>query len=353
MSSPSSNAARLFTIRIATLAALLAAGVNADSIIHWLENNDYESAPFYRQYGVVTLAGPNRAAGYTGVSTDPWNGHIVGPSYAIQGNILLGEQILDTIEFAFLNTPGPLEDKLMAALEAADVRGADTRCTACNKPAISAFIKVIHPGDGGTPYLYTFVDHTECATDPIPLLRQQFNTWRALQAADPSLSLVTAAPFWLRAGTGNHATVTVTPHNSLNNPLPPGAIVTLAHTGTGTLSAVTDNGNGTFTATLTAGPAIGIDSVIASVTSGGHTVILNQKPTVAYYKCGDVNNDQKVNVGDAVYLINCIFKGGPCPSPMEIGDVNCDSKTNVGDAVYTINYVFKFGIGPCVGSGCQ
>lgn len=29
--------------------------------------------------------------------------------------------------------------------------------------------------------------------------------------------------------------------------------------------------------------------------------------------CGDVNCDEKVNVSDAVYIVNYIFKGGPAP----------------------------------------
>jgi hypothetical protein len=63
--------------------------------------------------------------------------------------------------------------------------------------------------------------------------------------------------------------------------------------------------------------------------------------------CGDANNDGEVNVGDAVHIINYVFKGGPAPDPVEAGDVNCDEQSNVGDAVYLINYVFKSGPEPC------
>jgi hypothetical protein len=67
---------------------------------------------------------------------------------------------------------------------------------------------------------------------------------------------------------------------------------------------------------------------------------------------GDANNDGQVNVGDAVYMINFVFKGGPAPKPYPIcsGDANCDCLANVGDAVYLINYVFKGGPPPCT---CQ
>ncbi|MCP4566750.1 MAG: hypothetical protein GY841_04115 [FCB group bacterium] len=63
--------------------------------------------------------------------------------------------------------------------------------------------------------------------------------------------------------------------------------------------------------------------------------------------CGDANGDDAINVGDAVYLINYIFKSGPAPEPLEGGETNCDGAINVGDAVYLINYVFKSGPEPC------
>jgi len=66
------------------------------------------------------------------------------------------------------------------------------------------------------------------------------------------------------------------------------------------------------------------------------------------YTCGDPNADLSVNIGDAVYLINYIFKGGPAPQPeLAAGDPNCDGSVNIGDAVYLINYIFKGGDMPC------
>jgi hypothetical protein len=63
---------------------------------------------------------------------------------------------------------------------------------------------------------------------------------------------------------------------------------------------------------------------------------------------GDANNDGAVNVGDAVYIINYVFQGGPPPIPHTTcsGDANGDCNTDVGDAVYIINYVFKNGPPP-------
>ena len=65
------------------------------------------------------------------------------------------------------------------------------------------------------------------------------------------------------------------------------------------------------------------------------------------FVAGDPNGDGLVNIGDAVFVVNYVFKGGPNPNPPEAGDPNCDHAINVGDAVYIINYVFKGGPAPC------
>lgn len=64
---------------------------------------------------------------------------------------------------------------------------------------------------------------------------------------------------------------------------------------------------------------------------------------------GDANNDGQANVGDAVYMINYVFRGGAAPTCLQEGDANADGTVNVGDAVYLINYVFKSGPVPLCG----
>ncbi|MEZ5357587.1 MAG: S8 family serine peptidase [Candidatus Zixiibacteriota bacterium] len=80
------------------------------------------------------------------------------------------------------------------------------------------------------------------------------------------------------------------------------------------------------------------------------------KPTVVpasvlitLYQRGDANGDTSINVGDAVYLISYIFKGGlpPIDYPtVYAGDANADGGINIGDPVYLINYIFKGGPPP-------
>ena len=69
------------------------------------------------------------------------------------------------------------------------------------------------------------------------------------------------------------------------------------------------------------------------------------------YTCGDANSDGIINVADAVFLINTVFRNGPLPVPYESGNVNCDGTVNVSDAVYLINHVFRGGPAPC--EGCE
>jgi len=64
---------------------------------------------------------------------------------------------------------------------------------------------------------------------------------------------------------------------------------------------------------------------------------------------GDVNipgGDGVVDIGDVVFLINYLYKGGPAPSPLSEGDANCDGVVDLGDIVFLINYLYKNGAVP-------
>jgi len=65
------------------------------------------------------------------------------------------------------------------------------------------------------------------------------------------------------------------------------------------------------------------------------------------YICGDVDDNEVVNISDAVCMVNYIFGSGVAPQPIEAGDVNCDDIANISDAVYLITYIFGGGSAPC------
>lgn len=81
----------------------------------------------HRQVGIVDVAG--RAASHTGGSCLEWAGGVTGEGYAIQGNILTGEEVVTAMRTAFVasDRSAPLAERLMAALRAGDAVGGDAR----------------------------------------------------------------------------------------------------------------------------------------------------------------------------------------------------------------------------------
>lgn len=157
---------------------LMLLGLTPQQIIDSLVAHDYQNNSTIRQYGIVKLDTTLPTAGFTGVNCTVWRGHLNGPVFAIQGNILLGPQILDSMEARFMNTPGNIAFKLMAALQGAKVPGADTRCTGRNTSAISAFIRVARLQDTtGTFWLDLNVNNTPFGVEPIDSLQVLFNQW--------------------------------------------------------------------------------------------------------------------------------------------------------------------------------
>lgn len=146
--------------------SLMNSGVAPAAIIDSMIANDVAGNPNIRQYGVVDLVDGGRSAAYTGENCSDWKGHLTGTTYAIQGNILLGPEILDGMELNFIETEGNLACKLMAALQGAKVPGADTRCLDAGISALSAFIRVAKSTDAADD-LWLDLKVTDVAGDSI------------------------------------------------------------------------------------------------------------------------------------------------------------------------------------------
>src|ERR1043166_9033878 len=97
-----------------------------------------------RQFGIVDLTG--RSAGHSGLTngyvSQNVHGRVPGTQvfYSIQGNILRPGEVVPKAVAAFLATNGAITDRVMAAMEAADASGGESRCT-CPAP----------PADGSAP----------------------------------------------------------------------------------------------------------------------------------------------------------------------------------------------------------
>ena len=153
-------------------------GHTAQEIISLLINNDVQDNPSIRQYGIITLDTTSRSAAFTGDNCYNYKNHIIGPNYAIQVNILLGQEVLDNIELNFLNTEGPLYVKLMSAIQGANISGADTRCLQFGTSSLSSFLRLAKENDNpDSLYIDLNVNSVDSGIEPIDSLQVLFDNW--------------------------------------------------------------------------------------------------------------------------------------------------------------------------------
>ncbi len=171
-----------------------------------------------RQFGIVDLQG--RGAGHSGLTngyvSQDIQGQVPGTEifYSIQGNILRPGNVVPNAVQAFLHASGAITDRVMAAMEAADGSGGDSRCTCPpwpsdgSKPAIPCDGKTAHVayilmaekgdtnGDSHNNGRYTmYINVSQPAPEhakgikpgenlnPVKTLRMRYDAWRKLQPA--------------------------------------------------------------------------------------------------------------------------------------------------------------------------
>jgi hypothetical protein len=121
------------------------------------------------------------------------------------------------------------------------------------------------------------------------------------------------------------------------------------------ISVFKNNGNGTFSSSGTYSVGTYPSSVTSADFDGDGDMDLavankSSNNVSLLFNCtivGDCTGDAVIDVGDVVFLVNYLFKGGAAPNPLKIGDVTCDGVVDVGDVVFLINYLFKGGPVPC------
>src|SRR3954471_12944635 len=103
--------------------ALLKEGRTAEEVVEALTSADEGRAE--RQVGGVDAAG--RAATFTGEECHDWAGGRTGAGYAAQGNILVSQETVDALAETFEASTGPLAERLLDCLHAAQAAGGDRR----------------------------------------------------------------------------------------------------------------------------------------------------------------------------------------------------------------------------------
>ncbi|MBT8258565.1 MAG: DUF1028 domain-containing protein [Bacteroidia bacterium] len=181
-------------INLENALAQMDAGSSPNEIITWLMNNDQCSAGNFsaqqRQYGIADLdiAGNPRTAGFTGFFPQPYKEDRQGLTYSIQGNILLGQSIIDDMETNFNNTVGSLAEKLMASMQGANVAGADTRCLERGTSSTTAWLMVYQPDDDiASPYLQLSIEEMPFGEEPIDSLQVLFDNFFNLSVQESTL----------------------------------------------------------------------------------------------------------------------------------------------------------------------
>ena len=158
---------------------LLKKGMSPDAIIKQIWENDPDPVPDRwtkqgRQFAVMNLKG--EAATFTGPKATTWAGGKLGKYCAAQGNILAGPQVVDAMIKAFEETQGHLSMRFMAALEAGQAAGGDTRGMQ------AASMVVVKKGGGNwlnnDTVLRFQVDDQE---NPYKELRRVVERWNALR----------------------------------------------------------------------------------------------------------------------------------------------------------------------------
>ncbi len=159
-----------------------------------------------RQFGIVDAQG--RSAGFSGAGNGQSSLHSTGVVdgapivYAIQGNILANEAVVHDAVAAFKSADGTLSDRVMAAMEAADANGGDSRCTCESQPlpdapcdaktAHVAYILMADAGDSpgagfndGDWSMYISVTDQDIQphenANPVKTLRMRYDAWKAGQ----------------------------------------------------------------------------------------------------------------------------------------------------------------------------
>lgn len=150
----------------------MAAGKTAPEALAELVQRDAHRE--VRQVAFVDAAG--RTAAHTGAGCIPAAGHRRGESYSVQANLMLGHEVPAAMASAFEAAQGPLAERMLAALEAAQGAGGDIRGRQ------SAALLVVRAEPSDKPWTDRLIDlRIEDHDHPLRELRRLLRLHRAYQ----------------------------------------------------------------------------------------------------------------------------------------------------------------------------
>ncbi len=171
---------------------LLADGVSVTDALAQVRANDSEHEE--RQVGVVDATGATAA--FTGANCIPCTSHAEGLGYATQANLMARHGVCEAMAAAYEASTGPLADRLLAALVAAEAAGGDAR------GQMSATLMVVdhdrsdHPWEG--VLIDVRVDHHPAPLDELARLirvaqaqAKDETAWEQMSADDHVAALAT------------------------------------------------------------------------------------------------------------------------------------------------------------------
>ncbi len=176
-----------------------------------------------RQFGILaipngtTITAANNMAGFNGSGNSAsslfFGGQVGDFYYQVQGNTLLGYDVVQKAALAFSRATGSLADHVMAAMEAADENGGDKRCNCANNPlefvpcdnktAHVSYIAIANKDDqlgmthsDGKYFAFLSVTDDNItkgeSANPVKTLRMRYEAWKkagAKRTAAPGPSL--------------------------------------------------------------------------------------------------------------------------------------------------------------------
>ena len=162
---------------------LLRQGLSAEAVLERIQAVDNFPDKDGRQVAIIDAKGG--IAVYTGPTAMYWAGHKKGKNYSAQGNILTGPEVVDGMAAAFEKTEGSLAERLVAALEAGQEAGGDSRGRQ------SAALLVVQKGAGrNTNNDVQSRLHVDDHPTPIKELRRLLNIQLAMEAMRTSRELM-------------------------------------------------------------------------------------------------------------------------------------------------------------------